>query len=111
LKGSDITFDAIVLDPPSLAHKRSDVTAATGGYKFLNLHALKRLNAGGLLFTFSCSQHVSSDLFQKVVFGAAVDAGRHVSILKRLGPSIDHPMSLHHPEGDYLKGLLLKVLD
>jgi 23S rRNA (cytosine1962-C5)-methyltransferase len=101
----------IVLDPPSLAHKRNDVTAATGGYKFLNLHALKRLNAGGLLLTFSCSQHVSLDLFQKVVFGAAVDAGRKVSVLKRLGQPLDHPMSLHHPEGEYLKGLLLKVLD
>src|SRR5438876_872554 len=105
------SFDVIVLDPPSLAHKRNDVTAATGGYKFLNLHALKRLNAGGLLLTFSCSQHVSLDLFQKVVFGAAVDAGRKVSVLKRLGQPLDHPMSLHHPEGEYLKGLLLKVLD
>jgi 23S rRNA (cytosine1962-C5)-methyltransferase len=111
LKECDTSFDVIVLDPPSLAHKRNDVTAATGGYKFLNLHALKRLNAGGLLLTFSCSQHVSLDLFQKVVFGAAVDTGRKVSLLKRLGQPIDHPMSLHHPEGEYLKGLLLEVLD
>ena len=111
LKEIDKKFDVIVLDPPSLAHKRSDVAAATGGYKFLNLHALKHLNPGGLLLTFSCSQHLSTDLFQKVVFGAAVDARRKVSIVKRLGPPIDHPISLHHPEGDYLKGLALRVLD
>lgn len=111
LKEIDKKFDVIVLDPPSLAHKRTDVAAATGGYKFLNLHALKHLNPGGLFLTFSCSQHLSADLFQKVVFGAAVDAGRKVSIVKRLGPPIDHPISLHHPEGDYLKGLALRALD
>ena len=111
LKEIDKKFDVIVLDPPSLARKRSDVAAATGGYKFLNLHALKHLNPGGLLLTFSCSQHLSADLFQKVVFGAAVDARRKVSIVKRLGPPIDHPISLHHPEGEYLKGLALRALD
>jgi 23S rRNA (cytosine1962-C5)-methyltransferase len=111
LKEADRKFDLIVLDPPSLAHKRSDVSAATGGYKFLNLHALKHLNPGGLLLTFSCSQHLSIDLFQKVVFGAAVDATRKVSIVKRLGQPADHPISLHHPEGEYLKGLALRVLD
>ena len=104
-------FDVIVLDPPSLAPRRSDVTAATGGYKFLNLHALRLLEPGGLLLTFSCSQHLSLDLFQKVVFGAAVDARRRVAILKRLGHPLDHPVSLHHPEGEYLKGFVLKVLD
>ena len=111
LKEIDKKFDVIVLDPPSLAHRRSDIDAATGGYKFLNLHALKHLNPGGLLLTFSCSQHLFLDLFQKVVFGAAVDAGRKVCIVKRLGPPIDHPISLHHPEGDYLKGLALRALD
>jgi 23S rRNA (cytosine1962-C5)-methyltransferase len=111
LKEIDKKFDVIVLDPPSLAHRRSDIDAATGGYKFLNLHAIKHLNPGGLLLSFSCSQHLSADLFQKVVFGAAVDAGRKVSIVKRLGPPVDHPISLHHPEGDYLKGLALRALD
>jgi 23S rRNA (cytosine1962-C5)-methyltransferase len=111
LKETDRKFDLIVLDPPSLARRRSDVSAATGGYKFLNLHALKHLNPGGLLLTFSCSQHLSTDLFQKVVFGAAVDATRKVSIVKRLGQPADHPISLHHPEGEYLKGLALRVLD
>ena len=111
LKEGDSAFDIIVLDPPSLARKRSDIDAATGGYKFLNLHALRQVKPGGFLLTFSCSQHLSIDLFQKVVFGAAVDARRKVTILKRLGQPIDHPVSLHHPEGEYLKGLVLRVLD
>jgi 23S rRNA (cytosine1962-C5)-methyltransferase len=111
LKECDTTFEIIILDPPSLARKRGDVDAATGGYKFLNLHALRHITSGGLLLTFSCSQHLSIDLFQKVVFGAAVDAGRKVAVLKRLGQPIDHPVSLHHPEGEYLKGLVLRVLD
>ena len=111
LKEVEQKFDVIVLDPPSLAHRRGDLDAATGGYKFLNLHALKHLNPGGMLLTFSCSQHLSADLFQKVVFGAAVDAGRKVTIVRRLGHSIDHPVSLHHPEGEYLKGLALRALD
>jgi len=111
LKECRSSYDMIVLDPPSLARRRRDVEAATGGYKFLNLHALRLVKAGGLLLTFSCSQHLSLDLFQKVIFGAAVDARRKVSTLKRLGHSIDHPVSLHHPEGEYLKGFVLKVLD
>lgn len=111
LKEFNGSFDIIVLDPPSLARRRSDVDAAAGGYKFLNLHALKHVNPGGLLLTFSCSQHLSSNLFQKIIFGAAVDVGRRVTIVKRLGAPIDHPVSLHHPEGEYLKGLALRVLD
>ncbi len=111
LKECESTFDVIVLDPPSLAHRRTDVTAAVGGYKYLNLHALRHLKPGSIMLTFSCSQHVSPDLFQKVVFGAAVDARRMVSVLRRLGQGIDHPVSLHHPEGEYLKGLALRVLD
>jgi 23S rRNA (cytosine1962-C5)-methyltransferase len=111
LKEIDRKFDVIVLDPPSLAPKRSDMDAATGGYKFLNLHALRHLNPGGALLTFSCSQHLSIDLFQKIVFGAAVDAQRKVTIVKRLSQPVDHPVSLHHPEGEYLKGLALVALD
>ena len=111
LKEIDNKFDVIVLDPPSLAHRRGDLDAATGGYKFLNLHALKHLNPGGILLTFSCSQHLPRELFQKVVFGAAVDAGTKVAIIKQLGHPIDHPISLHHPEGEYLKGLALRVLE
>ena len=111
LKACPDHFDLVILDPPSLAHRRRDVDAASGGYKFLNLHALRVLKPGGLLLTFSCSQHISFDLFQKIVFGAAVDSGHKVQILERLGHPIDHPVSLHHPEGEYLKGLLLNVLE
>jgi 23S rRNA (cytosine1962-C5)-methyltransferase len=111
LKNSAEEFDIVVIDPPALAHRRGDVEAAAGGYKFLNLHALRLLQPGGMLLTFSCSSHISPDLFQKIVFGAAVDASRRVQIVKRGGHAPDHPVSLHHPEGDYLKGLLLKVLE
>ena len=111
LKEVESKFDLIVLDPPSLAHKRSDVDAATGGYKFLNLHAIHHLKPGGMLLTFSCSQHLSIDLFQKVVFGAAVDARRKLAVIRRLSQPLDHPFSLQHPEGEYLKGLALVALD
>jgi len=111
LKGCENEFDMVVLDPPSLARKRADVTAAAGSYKFLNLHAFRVLKPGGLLLTFCCSQHFSQDLFQKIVFGAAMDSGRKVQILRRVGHPLDHPVSLYHPEGEYLKGLLLSVLE
>src|SRR6266576_3227393 len=111
LKEIERKFDLILLDPPSLAPKRSNVDAATGGYKFLNLHALKHLNTGGLLLTFSCFAHLSIERFLKIIFGAAVDAERKVALVKRLGHAIDHPVSLHHPEGEYLKGLALRALD
>ena len=111
LKEIESKFDLIVLDPPSLAHKRSDVDAATGGYKFLNLHAIQHLKPGAILLTFSCSQHLSIDLFQKVVFGAAVDARRKLAVIRRLSQPLDHPFGLQHPEGEYLKGLALVALD
>jgi 23S rRNA (cytosine1962-C5)-methyltransferase len=104
-------FDMAILDPPSLARRRADVEAAAGGYKYLNLHALRLLAPGGLLITFCCSQHVPSDLFQKIVFGAAVDSRRRLQVLQKLGHPADHPVSLHHPEGEYLKGLLVRVLE
>lgn len=111
LKSSREVIDLVVLDPPSLAHRRGDVEAAAGSYKFLNLHAMRLVQPGGLVVTFCCSQHVAPDLFQKIVFGAAADAGRRVQLLKRLGHAPDHPVSLHHPEGEYLKGLVLRVLE
>jgi len=111
LKSCEEKFDLVILDPPSLAHKRADLEAASGGYKYLNFHALRILNPGGLLFTFCCSQHVPAELFQRIVFGAAVDSGRKVQILKKVSLPADHPVSLHHPEGEYLKGFLLRVLE
>jgi len=104
------TFDAIVLDPPKFAQSKSQVEGACRGYKDLNLLAIKLLRPGGLLFTFSCSGGVSAELFQKVVAGAAADAGREAQVLAHLGPGSDHPVLLSFPEGEYLKGLVVRCL-
>ena len=101
--------DFIVCDPPAFARNRGDVDRAARGYKDVNLFALKMVKPGGLMMTFSCSGHMSLDLFQKVIFSAALDAGRRVSFVKRLGAGPDHPVSLYCPEGEYLKGFLLEV--
>jgi 23S rRNA (cytosine1962-C5)-methyltransferase len=93
-------FDAVILDPPKLAQKAADVDRAARGYKDLNLSALRLLRPGGLLATCSCSGLVSADLFQKIVFGAAVDARRDVAIVGRLTPGADHPVDQLLPEGD-----------
>jgi 23S rRNA (cytosine1962-C5)-methyltransferase len=102
-------YDIVVLDPPPFAKKKGDVENASRGYKELNLQAFRLLNKAGLLFTFSCSHHMSFDLFQKIVFAAAWDAGREAQLVSRRGHPIDHPISLHHPEGEYLKGLVCRV--
>ena len=103
------TFGLIVCDPPALAKARGDVDRAARAYKDVNLFAMKLLEPGGMMLTFSCSGHVSLDLFQKVIFSAALDAGRRVSIVRRLTAAPDHPVSLFCPEGEYLKGFLLEV--
>jgi 23S rRNA (cytosine1962-C5)-methyltransferase len=102
-------FDAIVLDPPKFAHSRRELDRAGRGYKDINLLAFQLLRPGGLLATFSCSGAVSRELFQQIVFGAATDAGRDAQIVARLGAGPDHPVLLAFPEGEYLKGLLLRV--
>ena len=102
-------FDMIILDPPKFAYSQRDVQAACRGYKDLNWLAMRLLNPGGLLATFSCSGLVSADLFQKVLFGAAVDAGREVQIIRLLGQAADHPILLTFPESAYLKGFLCRV--
>ena len=102
-------FDLIILDPPKFARTKGQVQAATRGYKDINLLALQMLPPGGILATFSCSGLVSEDLFQKVVFGAGVDAGRDVQLLERLGQPPDHPVLLSFPEGAYLKGFICRV--
>jgi 23S rRNA (cytosine1962-C5)-methyltransferase len=101
--------DLLVCDPPAFARSRGDVDRAARGYKDVNLFCMKLVEPGGLMMTFSCSGHMSLDLFQKVLFAAALDAGRRVSFLRRLGPGTDHPVSLYCPEGEYLKGFLLQV--
>lgn len=103
-------FDVIVLDPPKFAHNHKGVQKAARAYRDINLLAMKLLRPGGKLFTFSCSGSISNDLFQKIVFGAAVDAGRTAIILKALSQGADHPVSLHFPEGHYLKGLLCEIV-
>lgn len=110
LRSSTESFDVIVIDPPPLAKTRGNVEHALRAYKDLNMWALCRAREGALVSTFSCSQHVSGDLFQKVVFGAARDVDASVQWLGRLGPGIDHPVHLDHPQGEYLKGLLLRVV-
>ncbi|MEM9773091.1 MAG: class I SAM-dependent rRNA methyltransferase [Chloroflexota bacterium] len=103
-------FDVIVLDPPKFAHSQRDVQKASRGYRDINLLAMQILRPRGKLFTFSCSSAISNDLFQKIVFGAAVDAGRTATILKTLTQGGDHPVSIHFPEGHYLKGLMCEIV-
>jgi 23S rRNA (cytosine1962-C5)-methyltransferase len=101
-------FDLIVLDPPKFAASHHHVDRAARAYKDINLNALRLLEAGGLLMTFSCSGAIDVDLFQKIVAGAVIDAGVECVMRARLGASADHPMLMTHPEGEYLKGLLLQ---
>jgi 23S rRNA (cytosine1962-C5)-methyltransferase len=103
-------FDLIILDPPKFAHSASQVERAARGYKDINLYALQLLRPGGILLTFSCSGQVSPDLFQKIVFGASVDAERQAQIVGWLSQPADHPVLLSFPEGRYLKGLVCRVV-
>ena len=103
------SFDLICLDPPAFSKNASTVQKACRGYKEINLQALKNIAPGGLLFTFSCSQHISKELFRQVIYAAAKDAGRFVRVIHELHQAPDHPVSIFHPEGEYLKGLVLAV--
>ena len=103
-------FDVIILDPPKFAHSADQVTRATRGYKDINLIALQLLNPNGILATFSCSGLISPDLFQKVIFGASVDAKRPAQIVERLTQSPDHPVLLSFPESEYMKGLICRTV-
>ena len=113
LRGSGETYDLIVLDPPKFAHTAAHAERAARAYKDINLSALRLLAPGGLLMTYSCSGGIPAELFQKIVAGAALDAGastqRRTRIVQRLQGATDHPVDLAFPEGDYLKGLLLQV--
>ncbi|QYK50395.1 MAG: class I SAM-dependent methyltransferase [Anaerolineales bacterium] len=102
-------FDMVVLDPPKFAPTRATAERAARGYKDINLLALKLLRPGGLLLTFSCSGGVDAALFQKIVAGAALDAGIDARILGRMSQGADHPVALNFPEGEYLKGLFIEV--
>jgi 23S rRNA (cytosine1962-C5)-methyltransferase len=109
LRASDTRFDLVVLDPPKFVHSGDQVAAGSRGYKDINMLGLALVKAGGVLATFSCSGHVDASLFQKIVAGAAVDAGRSAQILERLSQPGDHPVATEFPEADYLKGLILRV--
>ncbi len=105
--GSD--YDLIVLDPPAFAKHKDALRNALKGYTRLNAKAFEKIQPGGILFTFSCSQAVSKEQFRLAVFTAAAQSGRHVRILHQLHQPADHPINIYHPEGEYLKGLVLQV--
>ena len=109
LKHIDDRYDLIILDPPAFAKHHKVLGNAMQGYKRLNARALSQIKSGGILFTFSCSQAVSKELFRTTVFSAAAIAGRNVRILHQLAQPADHPINIYHPEGEYLKGLVLYV--
>jgi 23S rRNA (cytosine1962-C5)-methyltransferase len=109
LRDQGRSFDLIILDPPKFAPTAALAERAARGYKDINLYGFKLLRPGGLLLTFSCSGGVSRELFQKIVAGAALDAGVDAQILRSLGAAPDHPVALDFPEGEYLKGLLCRV--
>ena len=105
----DQQYDLIVLDPPAFAKHRAALRNALKGYTRLNVKGLQRIKKGGILFTFSCSQEVTKDNFRNAVFTAAAQVGRKVRILHQLHQPADHPINIYHPEGEYLKGLVLYV--
>ena len=109
LDDNDKKYDLIVLDPPAFAKHRMALHNALKGYIRLNIKGLQRIKPGGILFTFSCSQAVSKENFRNAVFTAAAQAGRNVRILHQLHQPADHPVNIYHPEGEYLKGLVLYV--
>ena len=109
LKAEERRFDLIVLDPPKFAPSAAHADRAARAYKDINLFGLRLLNPGGILMTYSCSGGIGLELFQKIVAGAASNAGIDARILHRLSAAADHPIGLAVPEGEYLKGLALQI--
>ena len=109
LKDIDSDYDLIILDPPAFAKHHKVLGNALQGYKKINVRALQKIRPGGILFTFSCSQAVSRELFRTTIFTAAAIAGRKVRIIGQLTQPADHPINIYHPEGEYLKGLVVYV--
>lgn len=102
-------YDLIILDPPAFAKHQNVLSNALQGYKRLNMKAIEQIKPGGIIFTFSCSQVVTRENFRKSVFAAAANTGRRVRILHQMSQPPDHPVNIYHPEGEYLKGLVLYV--
>ena len=111
LKKMETDYDVIILDPPAFAKHLSSINKATIGYRNLNYEALRKMKNGSILFTFSCSQVIDRTLFRKILFMSAVQAGKKVRVLHQLSQPADHPINIYHPEGEYLKGLVLLVED
>ena len=109
LKEVEEAYDIIVIDPPAFAKHRDKRHQAIQGYKRLNAHVFRQIKPGGIIFTFSCSQVVDKQLFTNTIIAAAIEAGRNIRILEQLHQPADHPISAFHPEGEYLKGLILQV--
>lgn len=109
LVGSPEKFDLIILDPPAFAKSHKVTNNALHAYVHINAAALRKLNPGGKLFTFSCSQPISREMFRSAVQAASIEAGRKISVVHHLSQGPDHPVSIFHPEGEYLKGLILDV--
>lgn len=109
LKDLPESYDIIVLDPPAFAKHRDKRHKAIQGYKRLNAHAIRQIKPGGIIFTFSCSQVVDKAMFTNTVIAAAIESGRNVRILEQLHQPADHPINAFHPEGEYLKGLVIQV--
>ena len=109
LSTDDFPYDLVILDPPAFAKHKDALRNALKGYTRLNAAAFKKIQPGGILFTFSCSQAVNAQQFRLAVFTAAAMSGRHVRILHQLHQPADHPVNIYHPEGEYLKGLVLQV--
>ena len=109
LKDNKVDYDVIILDPPAYAKNQKAKHNAIQGYKRLNLTALKQIKSGGILFTFSCSQVVNRKLFYDTIVAAAIEAKRNIRVLHHLSQPSDHPVNIYHPEGEYLKGLVLYV--
>ena len=102
-------YDLIVLDPPAFAKHRDAIRNALRGYQRLNAAGIEKVAPGGIIFTFSCSQAITKEQFRLAVFSAAAQTGRRVRILHQLTQPADHPVNIYHPEGEYLKGLILYV--
>lgn len=109
LNANEMKYDIIILDPPAFAKHREALRNALKGYKRLNAKGFEAIKPGGILFTFSCSQVVTKEQFRLAVFSAAAESGRNVRILHQLSQPADHPINIYHPEGEYLKGLVLWV--
>ena len=107
LRNDESKFDIVILDPPAFCKSQAGIPKALRGYKEIIMQGLSRLNPSGLLFCLSCSGHIDSAMFQKVVFSAAFDVGKEVQILKKLGHGFDHPINIYHPEGEYLCGFII----